>query len=116
MVKLTNEMKQDFVKAHNDARASVSPTAADMVPLEWDKKVEKISKKFVRSVMPRKQCQKEFEPYRLLKYILTKNNIIVNNGIVALSQPRLFASRLYMHFTIKCTYRLHCSLIGYIEI
>lgn len=48
LIKITNRLKKQFVDAHNKARSTVVPTAADMVPVQWDKKIAKISKKFVK--------------------------------------------------------------------
>lgn len=48
LVPLTDIMKGEFVTAHNLARSTVEPSAADMREVEWDNAIAKISEKIVK--------------------------------------------------------------------
>lgn len=48
MVPITDEMKQQFVDSHNQARSTVSPAAADMVAVQWDDRIAEVSQKVIR--------------------------------------------------------------------
>lgn len=48
LIAMTDQLKGEFVESHNRARSAVSPTAANMVAVEWDDEIQEVAERNAR--------------------------------------------------------------------